>query len=1383
MKGIPTDDPPDDGALVKYEILHDENSITTYPTVDISYFTAGDIYAAPAAGKETHRFIGWVTGSGAGVITDYTQDAALDRYADLTIYTTAERAEKLTEEGFAPINGGFAVLADNLTEMPDGGANYYAVWEPCRAEYVVQLWFEDADQENLYVLSHSLDFVRSANIGDTVSYTDFDVLRADEAPVIAATQAEDGFPYTIKDPDSGVEDSYTSYESSYVHSPFYGFDLLKCECGEDCACTTGGTCDCPVCQAMTLSHPDTTGNKCNCQGVTVGNDGKTVLSVFYTRETWKIVYHPTVEMAAYKDYPIVSGTQSAMESIIGRFAHHILFDKANEDPTLPETYTYEGKYGMPISQGHQVGSAAPLGAGYTGVDYSQWEAIAQAFSDGGDNPGQTNVGTYANLYLNNFLGVGSREGLYFNTEPHNANYYQSPEGTFNSAKLGFSGVSEIQPSVFMEYANKGGDIDPATGTAPETVTMQRYTGVWKGERFERESSYNLADGSYTYGTHTMHLYPFYGNVDNTYIINYYGEALPSDPDSECLSITRNDVTTRYKLVKVDTVVSPSDSLFYDATIPSGYTAQMWRTSIRTNFTANSNSFRGNLVTNAVSQSSVRKPWSITPTANPMSGNYANYQNTLIESNNSYRAYLPTWEVWQGSSKVGNILPDGYWITDWIRVVGNAGTMANMTPELEARLQSTVRIGALFPQVTANHWGTRGTNAFFYPGKAGESRYPNAVTASTNAIALTRNRYSITYNSVFIGSDGKLVTDDNGDIVVQPLITTNDAAGKPEILFEQRLDGTGNAKNYYNAYFAYDSATKEFTHLGYTAPESLEEGKTLIGGEGKWYLDPDGTIEFDETTMLSMPSRNLDVYYVLSDVKYNVVFVDKLTGTRHLDVSINGEVQSLDHVLNYQTVMPNTTALPVPDPVHDQYLFAGWFLDEEGEIPFSFDQEITGDTIVYALWKPKVPVNYTINHILEYPDGRLEVLDESETVLGYVGQTVDARALSENYYANGMYFEPDDYSKTMVLTENAEENVLNFIYHYAERTFIIRYREDGNEDNLVAPDLVVTTKLLYVTARYKNFEDWGWHLTSEPVVSCPVRDGEPAVITFLYERLPGPTLELEALKWLNDESFTGERFNFILTNANGGQKELTAVDGKINYSLYFDAPGEYSFHLTEVDEGQLGVKYDHSDFEIRVRVYEDKKTNLRIQDVRYFLNGQPYMEAAEPQFRNYERLDIERLGVEIPKYLNDEFFTGERFSFALTDAKGKVQTLKAVDGKVNFTLGFDQPGEYVYDLVEIDEGEFGVKYDKSAYQIRVTVSEDDKAVLHIDKVEYLLNGAPYTEENMTFENKEAPKSEDSVSTGDTSHLMLWLTLLLATGTGAVLILCVSRKQSKKGKHDR
>lgn len=518
--------------------------------------------------------------------------------------------------------------------------------------------------------------------------------------MIAATQAEGGFPYTIKDPDSGVEDTYTSYENAYVYSPFYGFDLLKCECGEDCACAEGGTCNCPVCQAMTLSHPDTTGNKCNCKGVTVGNDGKTVLNVFYTRETWKIVYHPTVEMAAYKDYPVVNGTQSAMESIIGRFAHHILFDKANEDPTLPETYTYEGKYGTLISRGHQVGSDTALGDGYTGVDYSQWEAIAQAYSDGGDAPGQTNVGTYSNLYLNNFLGVGSREGLYFNTEPHNANYYQAPEGTFNSAKLGFSGVSEMVPYVFMEYANKGGDIDPATGTAPETVTMQRYTGVWKGERFGSESSYNLADGSYTYGTHTMHLYPFYGNVDNTYVVQYYGEALPSDPDSVCLTDTRTN--TRYKLIKTDTLVSPSDVLFYDATIPAGYTAQMWRTSIDTNFTASNTSFTGTgKVTNAVAQSGWRKANVANRYWTPQGYNNqdaANYQKNLIMDGNSYYAYLPTWEIWQGRSKVGNLRPDGYWITDWIRLADgpSANMTTNVTPAMLERLQSTVRIGAIFP---------------------------------------------------------------------------------------------------------------------------------------------------------------------------------------------------------------------------------------------------------------------------------------------------------------------------------------------------------------------------------------------------------------------------------------------------------------------------------------------------------------------------------------------------------------------------------------------------------------------------------------------------------------------------------------------------------------
>lgn len=1245
VEGIPQQEfeplPDADGLAIRYEIVYDTNRITTLPTVDISRYTK-NIYAAPDPKKESHKFIGWVTGKGAGVISDYTPENAKGKYKDLTIYTTADKIAELGGTDYQPANGGFALLADQLKTMPEGGVNYYAVWEPHRADYVVQVWFEDANVENRYNLSHTMDIVRSAEIGSKVAHNDFDVERADESKVVAAANAQGGGnfanPIVFADPDSYAEDTYTSYENSYIYSPFYGFDFLECECGDACACAAGGTCSCPVCSKIVLSNPSTTGNKCNCQGVTVGNNGDTVLNVFYTREQWKIIYHPTVELDAYKDYPVISGTLSTQETIVGRFAHHILHDMANEDPALPAQYTFIGKFGMPVSQGHQAGSASAMGTGYTGTNYTQWENIVR------DNlaamGGEVQSGSYTNNYVQKFLGeTTDRTGLYFTSEQHNKNYYQAPEGILEPAKLGFAGVAEITPSVFQTYTNGGADLAP-DGSTPATVMMQRYTGVWKGDRFSRESSYNLEDGSYTYGTHVMHLYPFYGNVSNTYTIQYYAEALPSETDV----VTDTSTGIRYSLLQTDTVDAPCDILSYDAKIPAGFRAQMWRTSISGDFTTTDAKFTGQKVKNVITQANITsKPMTIPPnrlTANPASGNYANYQRNQVMDGKSYYAYLPTWEVWQRSLKFGNIVPDDYWITDWIRVTSNMSATMNdsvLDKDMQQRMESSVRIGWLYPSSSVNRWRYMNTspsarNGHLYPRSIMDSDAAATTPMSaTNVLALTRNRYNITYNTAAIDAEGNLLKDKNGDLIIRPIYTTGDTvnpdgttkSNAPEILYQQLLDGTGGANNYFNAYFSYDAETGTFEHLGYTDAAGADP---VIGGAGKWYLDPDGTIPFNASSMAAMPAKNIDVYYRFSDVHYRVVFIDKLNGGETKTVEFDGAEKVFRDVINLQTVNPNEMAADFPEPTNDDYYFAGWFLDETGSVPFKFTQEITKDTVVYALWKPKVPTKYTVQHVLKMPDGSKKMLDETKTnVAGYVGDTINANALDSGYYIDGMYFESDYYSQSMLLQTDPKKNILTFEYRYAGRYYTIRYREKDNEDRIVAPDVNVPTKLSYVTAKYRDFEDWGWKLASAPYETRILEDGKTAVITFLYERLPGPTLQLKAQKFLNGEPLQGTRFSFKLSGADDGYGEtVQAVDGQIEFQeLWFGAVGEYRYILMEMNEAESGVTYDESVYQILVRITEDDKTNLVMEEPIITLNGKPY--TGEIEFHNLQETEADDPG--------------------------------------------------------------------------------------------------------------------------------------------------------------
>lgn len=1394
---------------IPYEVTVDTNRITALPGVDISRYVAGKegkgIYATVDPRKgDTHRFVGWVTGPGAHAITDYSPNEAKagGKYADLTIYTASSLIDKLENEGYAPEKGSLLDLADQLRIMPAGGATYYAVWEPMVTDYVVQLWFEDADTENLYQISHTLDIVRRADIGAKVRHNAFDKERADETKVIdAANNHPENFPVVFTDPDSRLEvkDTYTSYQNSYVHSPFYGFDLLECTCDENCACATGGTCACPVCSAMTLgvdpvTGQQTTGNRCNCGGVTLDNSGKNVLNVFYTREQWQIVYHPTVELTAYKDYSTSGGTKleggtllDNRETIIGRFSDDVTADMNFETigPMFPYEYTqprifyYKGKYGMPVGQAHQYDengnllSPDPIGEGYTGKDFSKWKAIVKDYYAGYPYADWDlylpKIGEYTNNYYQLFLGDTAKRAsdLYFTTEPHNYDYYLDRNLKFESAQLPFAGVAEIQLSIYMTYENKGKDCEDLLQGIPDTVTMQRYTGTWKGERLTRESSYffdrkdNRHIGShYEYGTHTTHLYPFYGNVDNVYTIQYYGEALPSEPDANCLTDTSTN--TRYTLLQTDIVEAPCDTLFYEARIPTGFMAKMWRTSINTNFTANNTSFTGKKVTNIVSQ---QMKWSkprtqspyYTPAGSTMGTQYnaANYQANMIMDGNSYCAYLPTWEIWQSASlKVGNLTPDGYWITDWVRLTDEpeANMTTNVTGAMKARLQSSVQIGALFPSQSYNRWqylnNMNLTNMFRYPGP----NYTNAVTRATSAIALTRNRYTITYNSVFVDRDGKLMMDGGGNVIVQKIYETPEN----EVLYEQRLDGTGGAINYHDAWFTYNPETKKFDLSGYEAPEGIDAGLSLVGGEGSWYLDADGTIPFDNSTMSTMPAKDSDVYYILSDITYNVVFIDEKNGTQTKTFSMNGEDKTFTHVLQNQVVRANDKATPiVPEPTCSGYIFAGWYLDEEGKEPFSFDQEITRDTVVYALWKPERPTTYSILHVLKKLDGTETELPETQKdVTGQVGDTVDAKAL-DAIFLDGTYFVPDYYSQSMTLEENPDENVLKFVYRPIERVYVVRYREKGNEGHVLSPDVVENpTSKNVVTERYKDLEDWGWRLVSDEYVTRELEDGKNEVITFWYERIPGPALEVRAIKMLDGMTASGKRFTFTLTDGKGYSQKAQAVDGLIAFEdIRFRQAGDYTYTLTEVNEGGL-MKYDDAVYQISVTVIEDDKTVLHIDgEPRITRNGEPYTEDVI-QFSN-QTLEIPKTDVVITKIWQDDGYSGRPDAFTV------------------YVTALDDPTFSYTKKIERDDVSVVVSPDGNTWTFYGKWNVHSYNIEEMDVPGYASDVVKEEDNHFTLTNTYMPKTGDRIA-------LLRNVLMIADGlallTGAWYL--VGRKRTKK-----
>lgn len=1253
VTGIPQEKLPaktdSDGVSIPYEITLGKNFITSVAGADISGYTRNI-----SATSENFDFIGWHKDSSFGVIDDYTADNSNGKYRDLQIYSPTE-------------------LAAELTEMPSSSVNYYAVWNSKASDYIVQLWFESPDEEDTYIESHSYDMKRTSPIGREVTVNDFDRNRADESIVADAANGKTEFPVQFVDGEqggSGESDVYYTW-SAFESSPFYGFDLLDCSSGEE-----GHACPKKLID-KNGNASRTEGNACNHESVVVGENGETVLNVFYTREMWEVKIHPAVEVYQYNaptDSFANVGINYEILASGGRLLSDLVSDAKDNDDT--GVIKLVGKYGTPIPEEYLDGG----------------EELTKLF--GGDavnvNEENTDASGKGPAFPQSYIVPAGQEIRFTTWVNHNSALGQEEwnKKSFEyDITLNYNGLTSLSPELFsisVRDNTAGGDnLIMSTGTKTGYTT------------FGSTSNYNLSAGDYKtiqYGSRSLDLYPSYLNTDDsgselmTYNIDYFVQPLPSDSNEGKKVHTYSGANgTPVEFVKYG-VENDSDHTVsfqkrsikskYTVDVPEGFTALMWRTSATpiTGQDTGAYGFTGLAkIVNAYEKNATQMPphttsctfgsndckqstivvgnkYNVLDGATKMNGyaferhnsGFGNESMAHIGDSNMYLSDWKIWYIWHpdscssktknNSTAVAYYDPTRYWIGDWVRTSTGTASMdgsiesynelveaANSgdkdSIELLDQLRSTVVIGDIFPVNVPlrNPYAAAWDVMVFANGTA----QPNAVTS----VAFARSTYNITYNSCYINGDGDLVRDTNGNIVHDVIHTTSD--DEKSVYYDQPLgvDPTSgdslyeDYSNYYNAKFKIDD-DGEFVFTGYASTDPSDQG-----GYGKWFLDPDGTIEFNEENLATMPAGNVDVYYHYKGMHNDVYFVDDLSGgIDYKNVDINGTKMDIDNVVNHQMVVPNGRAERFDDPVNSDNYFVGWFYDREGTRPFNFNTEITEDTILYAVWQPKDPTEYTIKHILIGIDGEKTVLEET-TEKGYVGNTIDASALGSSYYHDGMYFEPDYYSSTMVLEPDADSNLMEFYYRYTGRSYTVEYRDIDSGTEIAASDHVNTT-LNIVTSKYK--EIFPWQLVSEPYVTSVLNPTGDTVITFWYKMpaidipvLSDPTdaaVELNAAKYLDGEAPAGTRFTFDLCDTDGNIIQTTqAVDGAISFRpLAFTEPGTYSYTLSERNEEEAGIIYDTSVYNIEVVAEEDTEGNL-LTSVSITRNGERYDRA--PIFAN------------------------------------------------------------------------------------------------------------------------------------------------------------------------
>ena len=205
--------------------------------------------------------------------------------------------------------------------------------------------------------------------------------------------------------------------------------------------------------------------------------------------------------------------------------------------------------------------------------------------------------------------------------------------------------------------------------------------------------------------------------------------------------------------------------------------------------------------------------------------------------------------------------------------------------------------------------------------------------------------------------------------------------------------------------------------------------------------------------------------------------------------------------------------------------------------------------------------------------------------------------------------------------------------------------------------------------------------------------------------PAPTATsatLEFTKELTGRTLVDGEFQFELYK--DGQKIDTKTNqgGKVTFNtINYDAEGEYTYTVKEVNAGATGITYDTEKTAV-VKVTKDAATNALKAAVEY---------PAGNVFKNSFKAPAVEATIEATKKLEGKELAADAYTFELKEKGAVVATAKnTAEGKVAFVRSFEEAGTYTYTLVEKVGTEEGIEYDKTEHTVTVTVVADDQGLL-------------------------------------------------------------------------
>ena len=290
------------------------------------------------------------------------------------------------------------------------------------------------------------------------------------------------------------------------------------------------------------------------------------------------------------------------------------------------------------------------------------------------------------------------------------------------------------------------------------------------------------------------------------------------------------------------------------------------------------------------------------------------------------------------------------------------------------------------------------------------------------------------------------------------------------------------------------------------------------------------------------------------------------------------------------------------------------------------------------------------------------------------------------------------------------------------------------------------------------------------------DGEKAVITNKYEAKGEYTFG--GIKTLEGRELEDAEFSFTLT----GDKEVNQTVTNKGESFTFEPitfthedleqnedgtykDGTFKYTIKEVVGDAKGVTYDETTYEITLTVSDNGDGTLKVEADK---------EMEEIEFINVyhqEKGEGEFIAKKVLR--GNQKLKDQQFTFELKDKDGKVLQSKKNDanGNVQFDkIDYEEKGEFVYTVSEVNDGQKDVIYDNSVYTITVKVEDGENGKL---KVTSVITKGGQVVEGIVFYNSTTPNT--GVHNGTA-----FLTGAAAASLSGIAILEYLRRRQKNSK---